>query len=56
MGLSSKRARKAKESDRYAEDLSDSENDQMTVSKILFSFLSLIGFDWCYNAVVLLVD
>lgn len=38
MGSSSKRARNAKESDSYSEDLSDFENDQMTVSKFLIFF------------------
>lgn len=41
MGSSSKRARNAKESDSYSEDLSDFENDQMTVSKFLIFFLGV---------------
>lgn len=48
MGSSSKPARKAKESDSYSEDLSDFENDQMTVSKFFFFFG---GFHLCYNVI-----
>lgn len=49
MGSSSKRARNAKESDSYSEDLSDFENDQMTVSKFLIFFFG--GFHLCYNVI-----
>ena len=51
MGSSSKPARKAKESDSYSEDLSDFENDQMTVSKFFFFFFFFGGFHLCYNVI-----
>lgn len=55
MGSSSKRARNAKESNSYSEDLSDFENDQMTVSKIsdffFFWFSFMLECYLCYKLI-----